>query len=141
MALIDRLVDTILLSDFPTDRAALTQHVGRMVATEAPLAPPGIVEKVVDSLIGLGPLEELLREPDVTDVLVNSPTQVWVERAGRLERTEISFGTDQAVTAAVERVIAPLGLRIDRASPMVDARLADGSRLHAVIPRRRSITR
>ena len=134
MALIDRLVDTVLLSDFPSDRAALTQHVRRVVVTEAPLAPPGIVEEVVDSLIGLGPLEELLRQPDVTDVLVNSPTEVWVERAGRLERTEISFGSDQAVTAAVERVIAPLGLRIDRASPMVDARLADGSRLHAIIP-------
>ncbi|MCQ3802593.1 MAG: CpaF family protein [bacterium] len=134
MALIDRLVDTILLSDFPTDRVALTQHVRRTVATEAPLAPPGIVQKVVDSLIGLGPLEELLRDPDITDVLVNSPTEVWVERSGRLQRTDISFGTDQAVTAAVERVIAPLGLRIDRASPMVDARLADGSRLHAIIP-------
>lgn len=61
MALIERLVDTLLLSDFPTDRATLTQHVSRMVATEAPLAPAGVVEKVVDSLIGLGPLEELLR--------------------------------------------------------------------------------
>ena len=134
MALIDRLVDTVLVSDFPSERAALTQHVRRIVVTEAPLAPPGIVEEVVDSLIGLGPLEELLRQPDVTDVLVNSPTDIWVDRAGRLERTDISFGSDQAVTAAVERVIAPLGLRIDRASPMVDARLADGSRLHAVIP-------
>lgn len=134
MALIDRLVDTILLQDFPTDRVALTHHVRKTVATEAPLAPAGIVEKVVDSLIGMGPLEELLREPDVTDVLVNSPSDVWVERAGRLEKTQITFGTDQEVTAAVERVIAPLGLRIDRASPMVDARLADGSRLHAIIP-------
>lgn len=134
MALIDRLVDTILLSDFPSERAALAQHVRRIVATEAPLAPPGIVEKVIDSLIGLGPLEELLREPEVTDVLVNSPTEIWVERSGQLERTGVSFGSDQAVVAAVERVIAPLGLRIDRASPMVDARLADGSRLHAIIP-------
>lgn len=134
MALIDRLVDTVLLSDFPSERTALTQHVRRIVVTEAPLAPPGIVQEVVDSLIGLGPLEELLRQPDVTDVLVNSPTEIWVERSGRLERTEISFESDQAVTAAVERVIAPLGLRIDRASPMVDARLVDGSRLHAIIP-------
>ncbi|MDE0187706.1 MAG: ATPase, T2SS/T4P/T4SS family, partial [bacterium] len=134
MALIDRLVDTILLSDFPTDRAALTRHVKKVLATEAPLAHPRVVEGVVDSLIGLGPLEELLREPDVTDVLVNSPSEVWVERGGRLERTTISFGDDDAVIAAVERVIAPLGLRIDRASPMVDARLADGSRLHAIIP-------
>ena len=134
MALIDRLVDTILLSDFPTDRAALTRHVKKVVATEAPLADARVVEGVVDSLIGLGPLEELLREPDVTDVLVNSPSEVWVERGGLLERTAISFGDGDAVIAAVERVIAPLGLRIDRASPMVDARLADGSRLHAIIP-------
>ncbi len=134
MDLIDRLVDTLLGSDFPTERRALTRHVEKVVATEAPLAVPRVVEKVVDALIGLGPLEELLRHPDVTDVLVNSPDEVWVERAGRLERTGVSFGSGEAITAAVERVIAPLGLRIDRASPMVDARLSDGSRLHAVIP-------
>lgn len=134
MALIDRLVDTILLSDFPTDRPDLTRHVKKVLATEAPLADARVVEGVVDSLIGLGPLEKLLREPDVTDVLVNSPSEVWVERGGLLERTAISFRDGEAVIAAVERVIAPLGLRIDRASPMVDARLADGSRLHAIIP-------
>ena len=134
MALIDRLVDTVLVSEFPTERAALTRYVKRVVATEAPLAGAEVVERVVDSLIGLGPLEQLLRESDVTDVLVNSPSEVWVERGGRLERTGIAFGDGQAVIAAVERVIAPLGLRIDRASPMVDARLADGSRLHAIIP-------
>lgn len=134
MALIDRLVDTILLQDFPTDRVALERHVGRVVATEAPLAPSGVVEKVVDALIGMGPLEQLLRDPEVTDVLVNAPDDVWVERSGCLQRTPVSFQSAEAVVAAVERVIAPLGLRIDRASPMVDARLADGSRLHAVIP-------
>ncbi len=134
MALIDRLVDTILLQDFPTEREALERHVRQVVATEAPLAPPGVVEEVIDSLIGMGPLEELLRDPRVTDVLVNSPAEIWVERAGQLEKTQVVFETSQAVIAAVERVIAPLGLRIDRASPMVDARLADGSRLHAVIP-------
>ncbi len=134
MALIDRLVDTVLLQDFPTGREALECHVRKILATEAPLAPPGVVEKVVDSLIGMGPLEDLLRDPEVTDVLVNSPSDVWVERAGKLQKTQVVFETSQAVIAAVERVIAPLGLRIDRASPMVDARLADGSRLHAVIP-------
>ena len=134
MALIDRLVDIVLLQDFPTDREALCRHVRKVVATEAPLAPPEVVMKVVDSLIGMGPLEELLRDPDVTDVLVNAPADVWVERAGQLEKTPVTFESGLAVTAAVERVIAPLGLRIDRASPMVDARLADGSRLHAIIP-------
>src|SRR5690606_30696905 len=95
-----------------------------------------LIESVVDSIVGLGPLEPLLRRPDVTDVLVNGPDEVWVERAGRLERASVTFADDAAVVAAVERVIAPLGLRLDRASPAVDARLPDGSRLHAVIPPR-----
>lgn len=70
----------------------------------------------------------------MTDVLVNGPSEIWIERHGRLERSEIAFADDQAIISAVERAIAPLGLRIDRASPAVDARLTDGSRLHAVIP-------
>ena len=89
---------------------------------------------MVDALTGLGPVEELLRQPGITDVLVNGPSDIWVERSGRLERAPISFADDAAIIAAVERVVAPLGLRIDRASPALDARLPDGSRLHAVIP-------
>ena len=81
-----------------------------------------------------GPLEILLRDPAVSDVLVNAPDAVYVERGGELVRTDVSFPDDSAVVAAVERVIAPLGLRLDRASPTIDARLPDGSRLHAVIP-------
>ncbi|MGA7272601.1 MAG: ATPase, T2SS/T4P/T4SS family, partial [Acidimicrobiia bacterium] len=82
----------------------------------------------------MGPIEALLRDHEVTDVLVNGPDQVWVERGGVLERSEAVFSGPSAVLAAVERVIAPLGLRLDRSSPFVDARLEDGSRLHAVIP-------
>jgi pilus assembly protein CpaF len=82
----------------------------------------------------MGPLEPLLRQPDVADVLVNGDGAVWVERAGRLERSTVRFADAGAVVAAVERMIAPLGLRLDHASPAVDARLPDGSRLHAVIP-------
>jgi pilus assembly protein CpaF len=105
-----------------------------MIPEEAPLAAPDLVTEVVDALTGLGPVEELLRQPGITDVLVNGPSDVWVERSGRLERASISFADDAAIVAAVERVVAPLGLRIDRASPALDARLPDGSRLHAVIP-------
>ncbi|NNK91237.1 MAG: CpaF family protein, partial [Acidimicrobiia bacterium] len=74
------------------------------------------------------------RDPEVTDVLVNGPDDVWIERNGRLSRTEVRFRGAEDIRAAIERVIAPLGLRIDHASPAVDARLPDGSRLHAAIP-------
>ena len=93
-----------------------------------------LVRGVVDRLAGLGPLEALLRDPAVTDVLVNGPHDVWLERGGRLERTDVDFGDAEALRATVQRVIAPLGLRLDRAQPHVDARLADGSRLHAILP-------
>jgi pilus assembly protein CpaF len=92
------------------------------------------VRDAVDALVGLGPLEELLRDEAVSDVFVNGPDEVWIERHGVLERAAVRFADAAAVVAAVERVITPLGLRLDRASPAVDARLPDGSRLHAVIP-------
>lgn len=134
MAVIDRMVRQLVASDVPLDRSRLSEAARRLARTEAPLAGTELVEAVVDAIVGLGPLEPLLRQPDVTDVLVNGPQEVWVERGGRLERAPVSFSDDAAVVAAVERVIAPLGLRLDRASPMVDARLPDGSRLHAVVP-------
>jgi len=130
----DRIIARLLDSEVPLERGALMAEVAAIVPDEAPLAGPGVVTAVVDALTGLGPLESLLRQPDVTDVLVNGPSEIWVERSGRLERAAVAFSDDAAIVAAVERVIAPLGLRIDRASPAIDARLADGSRLHAVIP-------
>ena len=134
VALIERLVKTILSSDTPLERSALSAAASRLLDTEAPLAGFEIVGQVVDAVVGLGPIEDLLRDPEVTDVLVNGPDSIWVERRGRLEHSGVRFASSQALLAAVERVISPLGLRLDRASPTVDARLADGSRLHAVIP-------
>lgn len=134
MGVIDRLVERLLAGDVPLERVALTRAARGLLPEEAPLADPGVVAEVVDALVGLGPIERLLRDPEVSDVLVNGPHEVWVERRGELVRTDVHFPDDRAVIAAVERVIAPLGLRIDRASPTVDARLPDGSRLHAVIP-------
>jgi pilus assembly protein CpaF len=130
----DRIIARLLDSDVPLERAPLAAAAASIVPEEAPLAGPEILTDVVDALTGLGPIERLLREPDVTDVLVNAPSEVWVERSGRLERSEVAFRDSAAIVAAVERVVAPLGLHIDRASPALDARLHDGSRLHAVIP-------
>ena len=84
--------------------------------------------------VGLGPLEELLDDPAVEEVLVNGHERVYVERAGRLERTDVRFDTEQALRDAIERILAPLGRRVDELSPMVDARLEDGSRVNVIIP-------
>ncbi len=135
MAVIDRIVDRLVDAGLPLERAALAGPARRIAADEAPLAPPSVADAAVDALVGLGPLEPLLADPDVSDILVNGPADVWVERGGRLEPVPaVTFPGPDAVVAAVERAIAPLGLRLDRASPAVDARLPDGSRLHAVIP-------
>lgn len=134
MAVIDRMVRQLVASDVPLDRVRLAEAARRLARTEAPLAEPGLIDSVVDSLVGLGPVEVLLRDADVTDVLVNGPDEVWVERSGKLETASVTFPDAAAVVAAVERVIAPLGLRLDRSSPAVEARLPDGSRLHAVVP-------
>ena len=132
--MIERLAERMVASPVPLEREALRRALERIAPVEAPLADAQTLEGVVDALVGLGPVEDLLRDNEVTDVLVNGPDEVWVERRGVLCRTDVTFPSGEAIRAAVERVIAPLGLRLDHASPMVDARLADGSRLHAVIP-------
>ena len=92
------------------------------------------VRAVADELTGLGPLAPLLADPVVTDVLVNGPFEVWVERDGRIERTPIRFASAQTLVALIQRVVAPLGLRVDEAHPWVDARLPGGERFHAALP-------
>jgi pilus assembly protein CpaF len=89
---------------------------------------------VLNEVVGLGPLEALIDDDSVTEIMVNKYSEIFVERAGQLTRSEISFSNDAAVIAAIERIVSPLGRRIDEASPMVDARLKDGSRVNAVIP-------
>lgn len=130
---VTRIVDRIVASGLPLRRPEVARAAAAWAAVEAPLDPTA-AGRAVDELVGLGPLEPLLAEPLITDVLVNRYDEIWVERDGALVRTDVAFSGPEAVVAAVERVIAPLGLRIDRASPAVDARLPDGSRLHAVIP-------
>ena len=92
-----------------------------------------VLSELVDEVGGLGPLEPFLADASITEVMVNGPGRAYVERNGRLEPVALDLDA-AAIVRLVERVVAPLGLRLDRASPMVDARLPDGSRLHAVIP-------
>jgi pilus assembly protein CpaF len=93
-----------------------------------------VAARVRDELFGAGPLQPLLEDPAVTDVLVNGPRDVWVERSGRLTRVDLDLGSDDDVRALAVRLAAAGGQRLDDASPAVDARLPDGTRLHAVLP-------
>ncbi|HET9645838.1 MAG TPA: ATPase, T2SS/T4P/T4SS family, partial [Burkholderiaceae bacterium] len=90
--------------------------------------------EVLDEAIGLGPLEQLLGDETVTEVMVNRHDEIFVERSGRLQRYPLAFTSDRAVMGVIERIVAPLGRRIDESSPLVDARLKDGSRVNAIIP-------
>ncbi|ETP69076.1 type II secretion system protein E [Planococcus glaciei] len=93
-----------------------------------------LLSRLIDETVGFGPLEQLLKDPSITEILVNGPKEIHVERSGRLELSHVSFKNEEHVRHIVDRVIAPLGRRIDESSPMVDARLPDGSRVNAVIP-------
>jgi pilus assembly protein CpaF len=93
-----------------------------------------VVERIVRDSVGLGPLEVLLADAAVEEVMVNGHERVYVERRGLLEETEIRFDSEEELRNAIERILAPLGRRVDELSPMVDARLADGSRVNVVIP-------
>jgi pilus assembly protein CpaF len=93
-----------------------------------------LLEQITDEIIGLGPLEPLLRDESITEIMVNGPRQIYIERAGKLEMTNVVFQNDDHVMRIIDRIIAPIGRRIDESSPMVDARLTDGSRVNAIIP-------
>jgi len=91
-------------------------------------------ENVLNEAVGLGPLQQFLDDEDVTEIMVNNYKEIFVERAGKLERSRYRFSSDRTVSAVIERIITPIGRRIDESSPIVDARLKDGSRVNAVIP-------
>src|SRR3954453_143689 len=93
-----------------------------------------MLEQITDEIIGLGPLEPLLRDKSISEVMVNGPRQVYLERSVRLELTNVVFQNDDHVMRIIDRIIAPIGRRVDESSPMVDARLTDGSRVNAIIP-------
>jgi pilus assembly protein CpaF len=116
----------------------LPDEVRALVEEEAALLGRGmrdeLAARIVRDTVGLGPLEDLLADPSVEEVMVNGPDEVYVERAGRIEAVDVRFPDEEELRNAIERILAPLGRRIDELSPMVDARLADGSRVNVVIP-------
>jgi pilus assembly protein CpaF len=117
--------------------AAVRQIVGRMDQAgelDAHLNREELIQDVLHEALGLGPLETYLADDSVSEIMVNGPTQVYVERAGRLEKVDKAFSSPQAVLGIIERIVAPLGRHIDESSPFVDARLPDGSRVNAIIP-------
>ena len=93
-----------------------------------------LARDLLNEVVGLGPLEELLADNDISEIMVNRFDEIYIEKKGRLTKAVITFSNDKAVLSAIERIVAPLGRRIDESSPMVDARLKDGSRVNAVIP-------
>jgi len=93
-----------------------------------------VIQRIEDEVMGLGPLEPLLQDPSVSDILVNGPDQVYVERHGKLQLSDVRFNDEQHLMNIIDRIVSAVGRRIDESSPMVDARLQDGSRVNAIIP-------
>ena len=93
-----------------------------------------LVNEVMDETFGLGPLETLLRDPTISDILINGPKTIFCERRGRLEKSDVTFASEEHLLQIVQRIVSRVGRRVDATSPMVDARLADGSRVNAIIP-------
>ena len=116
----------------------LEEAVGNLVEGHAAVLSEArrahVRELILRDTVGLGPLEELLADSAVEEVMVNGADDVYVERGGRIERTEVRFESERALRDAIERILAPLGRRVDELSPMADARLGDGSRVNVIIP-------
>ena len=119
-------------------RTLVVQEIGViMEAGEAPLSPPErqrLVNEISQDVLGHGPIERFLADPAVTEVMVNSDEAIYIERDGRLHRTDARFMSQDHLRRVIERIVSQVGRRIDESSPMVDARLADGSRVNAIIP-------
>lgn len=134
MGVVDRISKAIAVGNTEFTPFDVAAEATRLLSRESPWRVESGTQSVVDRVTGLGPVQAFFDDPDVSDVLVNGCDEVWTDRGSGLERADVRFPSDEDVVATVERALAPLGLRLDRSSPMVDARLADGSRLHAVLP-------
>lgn len=136
-----RLIDELeseKLETMPVDkrREAVQEAVKALLARESlnALVRDAVASRIVDEVVGLGPIEPLLKDDSVSEVMVNSPNEVYFERDGILYQSDVRFRDGKHVMQIVERIIAPLGRRVDESSPMVDARLPDGSRVNVIIP-------
>src|SRR5215813_1338732 len=137
--LIERL-DLTKIGTLPAD--VLQQQIRRVAEDmladeETPLSRQEreqLIVEVQHEVFGLGPIEPLMQDPTVSDILVNGPREVYVERRGKLERARAAFRDDAHLLQVIDRIVSAVGRRVDEASPMVDARLPDGSRVNAIIP-------
>ena len=128
------------VSSIPKDR--LRAEIGRVVERilddeRVPMTTAEqnkIIEEILDEVLGLGPLEPLLKEPSISDILVNKFDKVYIERAGKLVQTSVRFKDNAHLLHIIEKIVSQVGRRIDEAQPIVDARLPDGSRVNAIIP-------
>lgn len=135
-----KVMDLSLLDSLePAEAARQIRELCQRLLDEhsAPVSTPSrqlIIKQIGDEVLGLGPLEPLLADPSVSDILVNGHASVYVERFGKLQRTDVRFRDDQHLLNIIDRIVSNLGRRIDESSPLVDARLKDGSRVNAIIP-------
>jgi pilus assembly protein CpaF len=137
--LVDKL-DLSRVSDLAGDtlRREIRLVVERLCDTENPLLNrmerERLIDEVLDETFGFGPLEILLKDPTISDILVNGPHKIYVERRGKLEKTDVKFRDNEHLLQIIDRIVSKVGRRVDETSPMVDARLPDGSRVNAIIP-------
>jgi pilus assembly protein CpaF len=137
--LVDKL-DLSRVSDLAGDtlRREIRLVVERLCDTENPLLNrmerERLIDEVLDETFGFGPLEMLLKDPTISDILVNGPHKIFVERRGKLEKTDVKFRDNNHLMQIIDRIVSKVGRRVDETSPMVDARLPDGSRVNAIIP-------
>lgn len=137
--LVDKL-DLSRVSDLAGDtlRREIRLVVERLCDTENPLLNrmerERLIDEVLDETFGFGPLEVLLKDPTISDILINGPHKIFVERRGKLEKTDVKFRDNEHLLQIIDRIVSKVGRRVDETSPMVDARLPDGSRVNAIIP-------
>lgn len=142
---LSRAIDTLIFNPQTTDPVVKRQILDQIIklintVLEERKSHLSLVDKqkaayeVMDEIFGYGPITPLLNDPTVTEVMVNGPQQIYVERSGKIERTDKSFRDDRHILHIIDKIIAPLGRRVDESSPMVDARLPDGSRVNVIIP-------
>jgi pilus assembly protein CpaF len=131
LAALDTTPREALRSEIRTAVAAILAEERRLLS---PVQTDQLVDDILDELLGLGPIEPLLKDPTINDILINTHDQVYVERAGRLELTDVRFQDTRHLVRIINKIVAAVGRRVDESQPMVDARLADGSRINAIIP-------
>src|SRR5207248_2994182 len=137
--LVDRL-DFSRVRDLSSDsmRRDIRRVIEHLCDTENPLLNrierEKLIEEILDETLGFGPMEVLLKDPTISDILVNGPKKVYVERRGKLEKTDVAFRDNDHLLQIIDRIVSKVGRRVDETNPMVDARLPDGSRVNAVIP-------